>query len=99
MPRNRFVAILQNLHFCDNTTLDPTDKCGKVHPLLDMIHDNLQKHAKLTKCLNIDESIILYYEKFDQILKQRMPLKPIRSGYKVWYLNLQGGYLYDFEVY
>ena len=28
-----------------------------------------------------------------------MPLKPFRSGYKVWCLNLQGGYLYDFEVY
>ena len=54
MPRNRFVAILQNLHFCDNTTIDPTDKCGKVRPLLDMVHDNLRKHAKLTKCLNID---------------------------------------------
>ena len=41
-------------HFCDNTTIDPTDKCGKVRPLLDMVHDNLRKHAKLTKCLNID---------------------------------------------
>ena len=28
-----------------------------------------------------------------------MSLKPIRSGYKVWYLNLQGGYLYNVEVY
>ena len=28
-----------------------------------------------------------------------LPLKPIRSGYKVWCLNLQGGYLYNFEEY
>ena len=28
-----------------------------------------------------------------------MPMKPIRSGYKVWCLNLEGGYLYDFEIY
>ena len=28
-----------------------------------------------------------------------MPLKPIRCGYKVWCLNLQGRYLYNFEVY
>ena len=43
--------------------------------------------------------MIPYYGKFGQTLKQRMPLKPIRYGYKVWCLNLQGGYLYDFEVY
>ena len=42
MPRNQFVAVLQNLHFCDNTTVDSTNKYGKV--------DILQKHAKLTKC-------------------------------------------------
>ena len=28
-----------------------------------------------------------------------MPLKPIQSGNKVWCLNLQGGYLYNFEIY
>ena len=28
-----------------------------------------------------------------------MPLKPIRSSYKVWCLNPQGGYLCNFEVY
>ena len=61
MPRNRFVAILQNLHFCDNKTIDPTDKCRKVCPLFDMVRYNLRKHAKLTKCLNIDESMISYY--------------------------------------
>ena len=99
MPGNRFVAILQNLQFCDNTTIDTTSKCGKVCPLLDVVCDNLRKHAKLIKCLNINESMIPYYGKFGQTLKQRMPLKPIQSGYKIWCLNLQGGYLYDFEVY
>ena len=28
-----------------------------------------------------------------------MKLKPIRSGYKLWCLNLDNGYLYTFEVY
>ena len=28
-----------------------------------------------------------------------MGKKPIWFGYKVWCLNLEGGYLYDFEVY
>ena len=99
VPRNRFISILQNLHFCDSTTIVPSDKCGKVRPLLDMICNNFQKHAKLTKNVTIDDSMIIYYGKFGQSLKQRMPMKPNRSGYKVWCLNLQGGYLYDFEVY
>ena len=43
--------------------------------------------------------MILYDGKFGQTLKLRMPLKPIRSGCKVWCLNLQEEYLYDFEVY
>ena len=28
-----------------------------------------------------------------------MPLKPIRSGYKIWCPNLEGGYLFNFEKY
>ena len=87
-PETDSFTNLQNFHFCDNTTLDRTNKCGKVRLLLDMVCNNLRKHAKLTKCLNIDESMIPYYGKFGQTLKQRMPLKPIRSGYKVWCLNL-----------
>ena len=53
----------------------------------------------MTKNVNVDESVILYYGKFGQKLKQRLPLKPIRSGYKVWCLNLQVGYLYNFILY
>ena len=41
MPRNQSVATLQNLHFRDNVTLDPTSKCGKICPLLDMVCDKL----------------------------------------------------------
>ena len=99
MPRNRFSLILQNLHFCENNNIDPVDKCGKVRPLLDMMRQRCHKYAILTEAVNVDESMIPYYGKFGQKLKQRMPLKPIRSGYKVWCLNLEGGYLYDFEVY
>ena len=46
--------------------------------------------------MDIDKSMIPYFGKFGQALKQRMPMKPIRFGYKVWCLNLEGGY---FEIY
>ena len=79
--------------------LDPADKCSKVRPLMNMIQEGCKKFAIMTKNVNVNESMIPYYEKFGQKLKQQMPLKPVRSGYKVWCLNLQGGYLYNSEVY
>ena len=93
MSRNRFTQILQNLHFCDNSEIDQSDKCGKVRPLLNLIRNRCHTFATLTKELNVDESMIPYFGKYGQKLKQRMPMKPIRSGYKVWCLNLKGGYL------
>ena len=99
MPRNRFRLILQNLHFCENDSIDANDKCGKVQPILEMMQQRCQKFAILTEAANVDESMIPYYGKFGQKLKQGMPMKPIRSGYKIWCLNLEGGYLHDFEIY
>lgn len=99
LPREQFRVILQNVHFCINSELDPEDKCAKVRPLLRILRTNIQRYAVMTKEVSVDESMIPYFGKYGNRLKQRMPLKPIRSGYKVWCLNLQGGYLYDFEVY
>ena len=79
--------------------LDPADKCSKVRPLMNMIQEKCKKFAIMTKNVNVDESMIPYYGKLGQKLKQWMPLKPIRCGYKVWCLNLWGRYLYNFEVY
>ena len=64
-----------------------------------MCKERFRKFAMKTKSINVDESMIPYFGKFGQRLKQRMPLKPIRSGYKVWCFNIKGGYLYDFKIY
>ena len=79
MQRNRFRLILQNLHFCEDNSIDRDDKCGKVRPVLDMIQQRCQKFGILTTVVNVDESMIPYYGKYGQKLKQRMPLKHIRS--------------------
>ena len=84
MPRNRFQAILRYIHFTDNATIDPNDKCGKVRPLLDMLRANCKLSANISKHMNIDESMIPYYGKFGNALKQHMVKKPIRFGYKVY---------------
>ena len=89
MPQNKFYLILKSIHFCDNGNLDPADKCSKVRPFMNIIQERCKKFAKMRKSVNVNEPMIPYYGKFGQKLKQRMPLKPIRSGYKVRCLNLQ----------
>ena len=79
--------------------LDPADKCSKIRLLVNMIKEKCKKLAIMTRNVNVVESMILYYGKPGQKLKQRMPLKSIRLGFKVWCLNLPSGYLYNFEVY
>ena len=99
MRRNRFLEILRFLHFCDNADLDVQDKCSKIRPLLSMIQERFQRYAFETETVNVDESMIEYFGKYGNRLKQRIPSKPIRSGYKVWSLNMKDGYLHSFDVY
>ena len=104
MRRARFEQVLRYIHFNSNTDAAATfaasgDKCSKVRPILDLFNQRCRKYALLTKESNVDESMIPYYGKYGNSLKQRMPQKPIRSGYKVWALNLRGGYCYSFEIY
>ena len=101
MRRNRFEQILRLLHFCDNSTFDPAskDKCWKITPIVTEIKSRFKLYALLTPICSVDESMIKYCGKYGQLIKQHMPQKPIRFGYKVWCLNLSGGYLYTFDVY
>ena len=87
--RNRFQFILQNLYFCENHSINRNDKCGNVCPLLEMTRQRCQMFGLLTIAVNAAESMIPYYGKYGQKLKQRMLLKPIRYGYKIWCLNLE----------
>ena len=99
MTRKRFEDILRSIHFCDNDNLDNSDKCSKIRPLITMLQERYKKFAPLNGDLDVDESMIPYYGKFGNALKQRMPKKPIRVGYKVWSLNYSQGYLHTFDVY
>ena len=76
MPQNKFRLILKNIHFCDNSDLDPSDKFGKVKLLMNMIQESCKKFAIMTKNVNVDGSMTPYYRQFGQKLKQQMPLKP-----------------------
>ncbi|CAF1258417.1 unnamed protein product [Rotaria sordida] len=102
MSRDRFLQIKRNIHVFDNTNQldsnDPNfDRAYKVLPLLNIVKENSRKIPKEEK-LSADEQIILF--KGRSIMKQHMPKKPLRWGYKMFILAGNGsGLCYDFIFY
>lgn len=102
MSRDRFFQIKQNLHCVDNSVQlyinDPKfDRAHKVRPLLNIVKENFRKIVKEEK-LSADEQIIPF--KGRSIMKQHMPLKPNRWGYKMFVLaGGESGIYYDFIFY
>lgn len=102
MPVNRFGWLLGNLHLNDNSLLPdrkhPTyDKLYKVRPFLDSIAANIKRNFHPGQILAVDESMIKF--KGRSSLKQYMPKKPIKRGYKLWVLADKSGYVVEFEIY
>ena len=103
MPINRFKVLLSCLHINDNTAMKPRndpqyDKLHKVRPLLTAARDNFLREYTPFRDLSIDEAMVLF--KGRSSLKQYMPLKPVKRGYKVWCLcDAKNGYMSNFDVY
>ena len=72
MIRNRFVNILQNLHFNGNETADKYDKAYKMCNVVNHVNETFQNamsHAKRQSCSSC---------------KQYMKNKPTKWGFKWW---------------
>ncbi|XP_050532911.1 piggyBac transposable element-derived protein 3-like [Daktulosphaira vitifoliae] len=102
MSVNRFSWFLTHLHLCDNN-LQPNkneinyDKLYKVRPLIDSLSKIFLHHYIPNKNQSIDESMIRF--KGRHSIKQYMPMKPIKRGYKVWIRADQSGYICEFQIY
>jgi len=102
MSLNRFSWLLSHLHV-NNNDLQPKrhepnfDKLYKIRPLLKHISKNFLNHYDRGKNQSLDESMILF--KGRSSLKQYMPMKPIKRGYKVWVHADESGYICEFQVY
>ena len=96
MRRDRFLDIMHNIHFVDNT-VNSSDRANKVRPLFEHMQQKFKKHCSVDENLSIDESMIPYYGK--HYAKQFIRGKPIRFGFKMWALCSKGGYLHAFELY
>jgi hypothetical protein len=99
MSRDRFDAILSNLHVNDNMQMprDKKDKLYKLRPLINTLNKSFSSLYNGTRELSVDESMIMF--KGRSSLKQYNPMKPIKRGYKLWCLSDQKGYIKKFEIY
>lgn len=73
------------------------DKLYKVRPFLNMMQENFEKYFFPNREVAVDEYMIKF--KGRNSMKQYLPLKPIKRGYKVWMLADKSGYCLKFDVY
>ena len=82
MTRNRFMNILQNLHFTDNQTADKSDKAYKMRIVINHLNKAFQDAISDAERQSVDE----YMTKFKggMSCKQYMKNNPIKWGFKWW---------------
>ncbi|KAK9696562.1 Transposase IS4 [Popillia japonica] len=78
--RDRFRQILRYLHCTDNTKSNESDKLWKLRRM-DMIKEKFLQNWVSEQNLDVDESMIKYFERHS--CKQFIRGKPIRFGYKM----------------
>jgi hypothetical protein len=103
MSMRRFLKILRYLHANDNEKMIPRGNVGfdrlfKIRPLLTYFSNIFGSVFSPHRQLSIDESMIAF--KGRSTLKQYMPLKPIKRGFKVWVICCAvTGYMVNFDIY
>ena len=103
ITRDRFEQITWFFLFADNDTLPARGEEGfsrlqKVDPIISALKQNFQAAYYLHCQVSIDEAMIPF--KGRSFMKQYVPLKPVKLGFKVWAMaNALNRYVYDFNVY
>ncbi|PIK50707.1 putative piggyBac transposable element-derived protein 4-like [Apostichopus japonicus] len=87
MAVKRFRKLMRYIHLNDNAKMpardsEQFDKLYKVRPIIVHFNKVFLELFKPSRFLSIDESMIAF--KGRSSLKQYMPLKPIKRGFKVW---------------
>ena len=103
MPLTRFKVLMRCLHVNDNSTVIPRgqsgfDKLHKVRPLINEVNRNSLEQYSPHREVSIDEAMVPF--KGRSTIKQFMPQKPIKRGFKVWCrADACNGFINQIEVY
>lgn len=96
MTRSRWETIKSNFHLRDNNDAVNNDKLFKVRPMVDHLRQKFQELPKQQN-LCIDEQMVPF--KGRNAMKQYLPLKPKKWGFKFFVLADSGGVIHDFIPY
>lgn len=102
MNQKRFGWLLSHLHVNDNSAMPARsspnyDKLFKIRPMIDALSGTFERCLLPNQQLAVDESMIKF--KGRSSLKQYMPKKPVKRGYKMWVLADRSGYCLKFDLY
>ncbi|XP_047105234.1 piggyBac transposable element-derived protein 4-like [Schistocerca piceifrons] len=101
MTVNQYEQIRKFLHFNDNSAMIPRgekghDRLFKIRPIIELMRSRFQT-IPVEECVSVDEQICS--TKARSYLKQYMPNKPHKYGYKLFVISGISGYAYDFEIF
>lgn len=94
MSRNRFMEIVRNIHFADNSRYNSTqeDRIWKLRPLCDMLKHKFMRYFPLGQNLCYGESMVMYHG-----CKKIIHGKVINIGYKTLCMVTPEGYVVNFD--
>ena len=101
--KNRFWFLWSSIHLVDNNNClprgDPNhDKLFKIRPLIEKLNDNFAECYEPHQQISVDESMVRF--KGRSSMKQYLPMKPIKRGFKIWCASCSCcGYLLKFQIY
>lgn len=103
MTVKRFLKIIRFIHLNDNNNMAPRgsihfDKLFKIRPMIKHLNTLFPKIFSPSRYLAVDKSMIAFTGR--TIMKQYMPLQPIKRGFKVWVIACSvTGYMLGFDIY
>ena len=96
--RDRFRALLRNLHVVDNENANVQDRLYKVRPLIRHLQASFPACYHPSQELAVDEAMVKCKGRAKG--KVYMPKKPVKRGFKIWCCSCSCcGYLCTFDVY
>lgn len=96
MPRDRWEEIKHYIHFNDNMAPNNNDRLFKIRPLIDALLPKFQALPQ-DQMLCVDEQMVPFKGKSS--LKQYIPKKPYKWGYKIFVLCDTKGLVHSFDIF
>jgi len=98
MSRDRYLLIMRNLHFSDNSAdSNDSDRLFKIRPLINYFNDKMSNVYYPGKELSLDESMILWRGRL--LFRQFIQNKRHKYGIKLYMLTEPNGIILKFAVY